>query len=192
MRPFRVLRGEQAVERRPEGVQGERLGQVAGDAELAQAGRTDRHRAGDDHRRSSGGVEGLAPEDRPARLAGQVDVEQDEVRPEALGRGASRRSRPSGDRHAVAAGAEVRRQQAGERLVVLDDQDVRAAGADHAAPRAADAHVAVSRRRPTGLEDDAALGGHRPDDLDDRVAQAQADDHRRRRAAARRRGPPRS
>ena len=48
------------------------------DAEITKAGRIDRHRARDDDGGPAGLVEGLAAEDRPAGVARQVDVEQDE------------------------------------------------------------------------------------------------------------------
>ena len=61
------------VERRPERVQREGLGQVAGDAELAQAGWTDRHRARDDRpagvrRRRRRRCAGRTSRSRPGRL----------------------------------------------------------------------------------------------------------------------------
>ena len=115
----------QPLDGRDERLERERLGQVAGDVELGQPLRADGRGAGDDDRRRAGRGQRRAAEQVPARVAGQVQVEQHEAGPEARGQRMPSQPRPTRPRRPRSPGPQVAREDPPQALVVLDEEDRR-------------------------------------------------------------------
>ena len=128
----------------------------------------------------------VAAEHGPAGLARQVDVEQDEVRARACRPSdACAASAVRGHGHVVAVGPQVRRQEAGEGLVVLDEQERGRRRVMPTSARRTRTSLVVSSDPHSGSRTTPRSAADRPDDVDDGVRQPEPDDHRRRRTAGR-------
>src|SRR5271157_3450144 len=106
-----------------EGWNGKGFGQEAGAIELAQPRRRHGRGADDVDGRPAGLAQDPGAQETPARLAGQVDVQKHDRRPEAPANEPVGFFRRRGDPNLVAACFEVLRDDRSQRQVVLDDQD---------------------------------------------------------------------